>query len=66
MGVSCLEEALEHGGKKSESWFWNQVSSVAGRKGHWTSLPAAPLALMSLELGGARGDSGSSGSGQEH
>lgn len=65
-GVSCLEEALECGGKKSEFWFWNRVTLVAGRKGDWTSLPPAPLALMSLELGGTRGDSGSSGSGQEH
>lgn len=52
IGVNCLEESLEFGGKKLEPWFWDQVTSVAGVEGDWTGPPPASLALMSQELGG--------------
>lgn len=44
--VNCLKEALECGGKKLESWFWDQVTLETGGAGDGTGPPPAPLAVM--------------------
>lgn len=72
MEVNCLKKGLECGGKRLQSWFWDQVTLAAVEMGDGTGfpLPATPLPQSILGCNvlragkGAGGEPGPSSSGQ--
>ena len=59
--VNGLKETLECGGKRLESWLWDQGSLAAGGEGGWDST----FGFNILKREGAGGEPGSSSSGQK-